>query len=187
MKALSTRNDAPTKASRPFDKDRDGFVMGEGGGAFVLEEYEFAKKRGARIYAELVGYAATADAYHMTSPAPEGEGAARSMAMALRHARLNPDQINYINAHGTSTQANDASERDPLQPNRSDVPIRNIALANKWRPDMNATLAKFFARDGVAVAGVSTEVMGPDKFQRMGVEADHFSSSTGTMRGLEFA
>ncbi len=110
MKALSTRNDAPTKASRPFDRDRDGFVMGEGGGALVLEDYEHAKKRGARIYAELVGYAATADAYHMTSPAPEGEGAGRCMALALSNGKVDPAKIGYINAHGTSTPAGDENE-----------------------------------------------------------------------------
>jgi 3-oxoacyl-[acyl-carrier-protein] synthase II len=110
MKALSTRNDAPTKASRPFDKDRDGFVMGEGGGALVLEEYEHAKKRGARIYAELAGYAATADAFHMTSPAPEGEGAGRCMTLALKHGGIDPAKVGYINAHGTSTPAGDENE-----------------------------------------------------------------------------
>lgn len=110
MKALSSRNNEPTKASRPFDKDRDGFVIGEGGGAFVLEDYETAKKRGARIYAEVVGYAATADAYHMTSPAPEGEGAGRCMRLALEHGKVNPEKVGYINAHGTSTPAGDENE-----------------------------------------------------------------------------
>lgn len=110
MKALSTRNDAPEKASRPFDRDRDGFVMGEGGAALVLEEYESAKKRGAKIYAEVTGYAATADAYHMTSPAPEGEGAGRCMALALQHGKIDPSTIGYINAHGTSTPAGDENE-----------------------------------------------------------------------------
>lgn len=110
MKALSTRNDAPEKASRPFDKDRDGFVIGEGGGALVLEDYERAKKRGARIYGEIIGYAATADAYHMTSPAPEGEGAGRCMQLALQRGKVDPARIGYINAHGTSTPVGDENE-----------------------------------------------------------------------------
>jgi 3-oxoacyl-[acyl-carrier-protein] synthase II len=108
MKALSTRNDDPTAASRPFDKGRDGFVMGEGAGIVVLEEYESAKKRGAKIYAEVAGYGATGDAYHLTAPAPNGEGAARCMKMALRG--INPDEVDYINAHGTSTPFNDLYE-----------------------------------------------------------------------------
>lgn len=115
MKALSTRNDEPEKASRPFDRDRDGFVMGEGAGVLVIEELEHAKRRGAQIYCELVGYGVTADAYHMTAPLPEGEGASRCMRMALNHSKAGIEDIDYINAHGTSTPVGDLCETKAIK------------------------------------------------------------------------
>ena len=115
MKALSTRNDEPQKASRPFDKDRDGFIIGEGAGILILEEYEHAKKRGADILAEFAGFGMSDDAYHFTAPDPEGEGAARAMQMALDDAKLNPDSVDYLNAHGTSTHFNDIIETKAIK------------------------------------------------------------------------
>ena len=110
MKAMSTRNDEPTRASRPWDKDRDGFVMGDGAGVLVIEEYEHAKARGARIYCELAGFGASTDAYHMTAPSEDGEGPARCMLAALRDAGVNIDEVDYLNAHGTSTPLGDVAE-----------------------------------------------------------------------------
>ncbi|HTJ21595.1 MAG TPA: beta-ketoacyl-ACP synthase II [Gemmatimonadaceae bacterium] len=115
MKALSERNESPESASRPFDATRDGFVMGEGGGIVILEDLQHAISRGAQIYAEIVGYGATGDAYHLTAPAPEGEGAQRAMRRAMQDARLSPSEIDYINAHGTSTPANDLNETKAIK------------------------------------------------------------------------
>jgi len=115
LKALSTRNDEPQKASRPFDKGRDGFVLGEGSAVLVFEEYEHAVKRGANIYAEVTGYAATADAYHITAPKEDGIGPARAMTLALKDARIEPTDVQYVNAHGTSTPYNDAIETTAIK------------------------------------------------------------------------
>jgi 3-oxoacyl-[acyl-carrier-protein] synthase II len=130
LKALSTRNDAPEKASRPFDKERDGFVMAEGAGIVILEELEHARKRGARIHAELVGYGASADAYHMTAPAPGGEGAVACMRVAMESASVTPDDVDYINAHGTSTVLNDKFEsmavKEVFKEHAMKLPISSI-------------------------------------------------------------
>lgn len=115
MKALSTRNDEPQKASRPFDKNRDGFVMGEGSATLILEDYDFAMKRGAPILCELVGMGLTADAYHITAPAPGGEGAVRSMRLCIEEAGIKPEEVDYINAHGTSTPYNDKNETEAIK------------------------------------------------------------------------
>lgn len=130
MKALSTRNDDPSTASRPFDKDRDGFVMGEGSAILVLEEYEHAKARGAEIYCELAGFGQTCDAYHMTAPAESGEGAQRAITMAMAAAGLNPADIDYINAHGTSTPLNDKTETRAIKSALGEDDARRVMVSS---------------------------------------------------------
>lgn len=131
MKALSLRNDEPERACRPFDRDRDGFVMGEGAGIMVLEEYESARRRGAQIYCEIAGYGCTADAYHMTAPMPEGEGAARAMKIAMGHGRVNPEDIDYINAHATSTGLGDICETKAIKLALGEHAMRTMVSATK--------------------------------------------------------
>ena len=128
-RALSTRNDDPATASRPWDKDRDGFVLGEGAGVMILEEYEHAKARGAKIYAELAGFGMSGDAYHMT--APNMDGPRRCMVNALKDAGVNPDQVNYVNAHGTSTPLGDKNETDALKAALGDAAKKVVVNSTK--------------------------------------------------------
>ena len=130
MRALSKRNDEPERASRPFDVDRDGFVMGEGAGVVMLEELEHAKKRGARIYAELAGYGVSADAHHLSAPSPDGTGPARAMKMAMKHAKANPEEIDYLNAHGTSTSLGDIAETRAIKVACGDYAKNGLAVSS---------------------------------------------------------
>lgn len=169
MKAMSTRNDDPQHASRPFDVDRDGFVMGEGAGCLLLEEYEHAKARGARIYGELAGAAMTADAYHMTSTHPEGAGALRAMLEALKDAGLNPDDVDYLNVHATSTPVGDLSETHAVSRMFGEAPPNLIISATKSMTGhllgaagaIEAIACLMTIRDGVIPPTINTQHIDP--------------------------
>lgn len=169
MKAMSTRNDDPGHASRPFDVDRDGFVMGEGAGCLLLEEYEHAKARGARIYGELAGAAMTADAYHMTSTHPEGAGALRAMLDALKDAGLNPDDVDYLNVHATSTPVGDLSETQAVSRLFGEAPPNLIVSATKSMTGhllgaagaIEAIACLMTIRDGVIPPTINTQHIDP--------------------------
>jgi 3-oxoacyl-[acyl-carrier-protein] synthase II len=170
MKALSTRNDEPAKASRPFDAGRDGFVMGEGAGMLVLEEYEHAVKRGAPVYAEVVGIGMTADAYHITAPAPGGEGAIRSMSISLKDAGVTPAEVDYINAHGTSTPFNDKSETQAIKAVFGDHAYKLHVSSTKSMTGhllgaagaVEAIVCALTIRDGMIPPTINYEVPDPD-------------------------
>jgi len=169
MKAMSTRNDDPTHASRPFDIDRDGFVMGEGAGALILEDYEHARARGARIYAELAGAGMTADAYHMTSTHPEGKGALRAMQDALKDAGLQPDQVDYLNVHATSTPVGDLSEINAVTRLFGETPSKLIISGTKSMTGhllgaagaIEAIACILSIRDGIIPPTINTEHLDP--------------------------
>jgi 3-oxoacyl-[acyl-carrier-protein] synthase II len=160
MKAMSTRNHEPQKASRPFDAERDGFVMGEGSGVLILEELEHAKARGARIYCELTGYGNTADASHLTAPAPDGEGAARCIRMALRSAGLNPSDVSYINTHGTSTPQGDICETQAIKTVFGDH-ARKVAISSTKGATGHMLGAAGAAEMAICVKAIETNVVPP--------------------------
>ncbi len=171
MRALSTRNDSPQTASRPFDKNRDGFIMGDGAAIIVLEELQQAKKRGARIYAEVAGYGITCDAYHMTKPVDDGNGAMRSMQLAMADAQLNPGDIGYINAHGTSTTLNDRIETDAIKVAFGEPLARKLMISSSKSMTahmigaagcIEAVICSLAMRDGIIPPTINYETPDPD-------------------------
>ena len=160
LMALSRRNDDPQHASRPFDQERDGFVIGEGAGVLLLEELEHAKRRGVRIYAEMVGYGLTADAYHMTAPDPEGVGAAKAMALALEDAHVHPDHVNYINAHGTSTELNDKIETLAIKKTFGDA-AKRVAVSSTKSMMGHLIGAAGGVEAAISVLAIANSVMPP--------------------------
>lgn len=160
MRALSTRNDNPKSASRPFDKDRDGFVMAEGAGVLILEELEHAKARGAKIYAEFAGFGASGDAYHITMPEPEGKGAALAMNMAIKHAGVTPDKIDYINAHGTSTPVGDTAETNAIK-NVFGEHAKNIAISSTKSVHGHALGAAGAIESVVCILAINNNIVPP--------------------------
>ncbi len=161
IKALSTRNDDPTTASRPFDKDRDGFVMGEGAAVFVLEELEHARKRGANIYCEVGGVGMTCDAYHMTAPADDGAGAARAMVLAMRQSGVNPSDIDYVNAHGTSTPLNDKIETRAIKSALGETDARRVMISSTKSMTGHLLGAAAGAETAACIMAMKTGVVPP--------------------------
>jgi 3-oxoacyl-[acyl-carrier-protein] synthase II len=188
MKALSERNDSPETASRPFDLTRDGFVIGEGGAVLILEELEHARKRGARIYSEIVGYGATGDAYHLTAPAPNGEGAQRAMKRALKDAGVTPRDVQYINAHGTSTPANDLNETAAIKAVFGDA-AREVSVSSTKSMTGHMLGAAGAIELVISTLAINNSIIPPTiNYQTPDPECDlNYTPNTPVKRELEYA